>query len=236
MAGAAIALAPAGAALAGPVSASQDGSASQHGAHSQYGPPPVTTPAPPGGFTTIVTTVTVGPAGATIGPLTVDGAALTIVVPAGAFAADVQLTVTAPDLAAIPPQGGATVAAGAGITISQGGAAYPGTFLRPITATFAAPAITAASSVVVWNGTAFVTAPGSATAAGTASVSFDSDPDFAVMTPVTTPPKRVPSATAPVTGVPVLGEGLLAGGLILGGAGGIAASRRRRARASSARD
>jgi hypothetical protein len=203
---------------------------------SQYGPPGVTTPAPEGGFTTIVTTVTIGPEGGTIGPIAVDGVELTITVPDGAFASPVQITVTAPDLATIPPMTGTTVTAGAGITVSQNGALYPGTFLAPITATFASPHITAGSVVTVWNGSSFVTDPSSTSTAGTASVSFDSDPDFAVMTPVTTPPKRVPGATAPVTGVPVLGEGLLAGGLILGGAGGIAASRRRRARASSARD
>src|ERR1700733_13842623 len=35
-------------------------------------PPPVTTPAPPGGFTEVVTTVTITPAGGVVGPVTVD--------------------------------------------------------------------------------------------------------------------------------------------------------------------
>jgi hypothetical protein len=193
----------------------------------------VTAPAPPGGFTAVVTTVTVGPGGGTIGPLTVDGATLTITVPAGAFSSPVQVTVTAPDLAAIPPQSGHTVVAGAGITVGLNGAVFPGTFLKPITATFGSPKITAASDVTVWNGSAFVTDPNSSDSAGSASVSFDSDPDFAVQTPVSSEEEPVPSATVPVTGVPVLGEGIAAGSLILGGAGAIAASRRRRARASA---
>jgi len=58
-------------------------------------PPPITTPAPPGGFSAVVTTQTITPAGGTVGPLLVAGAEVTIHVPPGAFPADVQLTVTA---------------------------------------------------------------------------------------------------------------------------------------------
>lgn len=205
-------------------------------AGSQYGPPAVTTPASQGGFTAVVTTVTIPTTGGTIGPIAVDGAELTISIPPGAFPEPVTITVTAPDLATIPPMAGTTVVAGAGITVGLNGAPYPGTFLKPITATFTSPNITAGSVVTVWNGSSFVTDSGATSTTGTATVSFDSDPDFAVMTPVTTPPRPVPSATVPVTGVPAVGEGLLAGVLILGGAGGIAASRRRRARASSSGD
>jgi hypothetical protein len=145
----------------------------------------------------------------------------------------VTITVTSPNLASIPPMAGTNVVAGAGITVGLNGAPFPGTFLKPLTATFTSPNITAGSVATVWNGSSFVTDPSATSTAGTETVSFDSDPDLAVMTPVTTPPKPVPGATAPVTGVPVVGEGLLAGALILGGAGGIAASRRRRSRPSA---
>lgn len=204
---------------------------------SGYGPPPVSTPLPPGGFSTIVTSVTIGPGGGTVGPLTVDGCIVTTTVPAGAFAMSVQVTITAPDLADIPPQHHRMVVCGAGITISVNGVKFAGTFLKPITAVFGSPNITAASDVTIWNGTSFVTDPNSTESAGSASVSFDSDPAFAVETPISTPPAPVPGATVPVTGKPVLGEGIVAGALILGGAGGIAASRRRRrVRASSAQE
>lgn len=222
MAGAALALAPAGAALAATASGSQ------------YGPPPpVTTPAP-GGFTTVVTTVTIGPAGGTIGPVAVD-ADVTVKVPAGAFATPMQVTLTAPVLSEIPAHAGTTVVAGAGITVSQNGTKYQGTFLKPVTVTFTAPNITAASDVVVWNGSSFVTDPDATATAGAVTVSFDSDPDFAVEAPLSPKAAPVPSATVPVTGKPFVGEGILAGVLILGGAGGIAVSRRR-VRASRARD
>ena len=204
---------------------------------SGYGPPPVATPLPPGGFSTIVTSVTIGPAGGTVGPLTVDGCTTTTTVPAGAFPMPVQVTITAPDLADIPPQHHRMVVCGEGITISVNGVKFAGTFLKPVTTTFGSPNITAASDVVIWNGRAFVTDPNSTATAGGASVSFDSDPAFAVETPISTPPAPVPGATVPVTGKPVLGEGIVAGALILGGAGGIAASRRRRrVRASSAQE
>ena len=201
-------------------------------AGSQYGPPAVIKPASEGGFTAVITTVTIPTTGGTVGPVAVAGAELTVSIPPNAFPQAVTITVTSPDLASIPPMAGTTVTAGAGITVGLNGAPYPGTFLKPLTATFTSPNLTAASVATVWNGSSFVTDPSSTASAGTVTVTFDSDPDFAVMNPVVTPPKPVPSATVPVTGVPVLGEGLLAGLLVLGGAGGIAASRRRRARAS----
>ncbi len=196
-----------------------------------YGPPaPPVSPAP-GGFTAVVTTVTVGPAGGTVGPVDVDGTSTTVTVPAGAFPATVTVTLTAPDLAAITPVGGDSVVNGVGILVDLNGSPYPGTFLKPLTATLDDSKITAASVVVVWNGAAFVTDPDSTDASGVSTVSFDTDPDFAVETPVSAPPTPVPTATVPVTGEPFLGAGIAAGVLILGGAGGILLSRRRRARA-----
>jgi DNA-binding beta-propeller fold protein YncE len=214
--GVAAALGTAGTALAAPA------------ASSGYGPPPVTPPPPPGRFTSVTTTVTVGPGGDTIGPVLVDGTDLTVSVPAGAFPRVVQITITAPDLAVIVPQRGFAVVAGAGILVTLNGSPYPGTFLKPITATFRSSLITASSTVVVWNGSSFVTDPGSTTTPGAATVSFDSDPDFAVESPVSSAKTPVPGATLPVTGKPLLGEGILAGALVMAGAGGVTASRRRR--------
>ena len=196
-------------------------------------PPPVTTPAPPGGFTEVVTTVTITPAGGVVGPVTVDGARVTVYVPAGAFPADVKLTITEPHLPAITPTPGFTVTAGAGIQVTLNGSPYPGTFLKPVTVTFTSPNITASSQVVVWNGSSFVIDPDSTVTAGSASVSFDTDPAFTVQSPNASAAAPVPGATAPTTGEPFLGEGLLAGVLVLGGTGGLVVSRRRRIRAGS---
>jgi len=190
-------------------------------------PPPITTPAPPGGFSAVVTTQTITPAGGTVGPLLVAGAEVTIHVPPGAFPADVQLTVTAPNLGDIPPTPGYTVVAGVGAEITLNGAHYPGTFGAPVTVTITSPKITASSQVVVWNGSSFVNDPNSTTMAGSASVSFDSDPAFAVESPTGHKMATVPGATAPTTGEPFLGEGVLAGILVLGGTGGLVMSRRR---------
>lgn len=196
-----------------------------------YGPPAPPVAVPPGGFTAVVTSVSIGPAGGTIGPVLVDGAELTITIPAGAFPETVQITVTAPDLAGIAPLAGYGDMTGAGILVTLNGAPYPGTFLKPVTATFASAGITAASVVLVWNGTAFVVDANSAATAGHEAVSFDSDPDFAVESPLTTAVTKVPAATTPVTGKPLLGEGILAGLLVLLGTGGVVLSRRRRVRA-----
>jgi hypothetical protein len=191
-------------------------------------PPPITTPAPPGGFSAVVTTQTITPAGGTVGPVMVAGADVLVHVPTGAFSQPVQLTITAPDLAHIPPTPGYKVVAGVGAEVTLNGAHYPGTFAKPVIVIISSPKITASSQVMVWNGSSFVMDPNSTTTAGTAGVGFDSDPAFAVESP-TTPTTPVPGATSPVTGEPFLGEGILAGVLVLGGTGGLVLSRRRRA-------
>lgn len=196
-----------------------------------YGPPPPPVAVPPGGFTAVVTTVSIGPAGGTIGPVQVSGAELTITIPANTFPETVQFTVTAPDLSRITPLSGYNNVSGAGILIMLNGAPYPTTFLKAVTATFTSSGLTPASVALVWNGTAFVTDSDSTSAASSTSVSFDTDPDFILESPISSTVTQVPAATTPVTGKPVLGEGLLAGALILAGAGGVVLSRRRRARA-----
>jgi hypothetical protein len=197
-----------------------------------YGPPPVTTPPPPGAFTAVVTAVSVGPVGAIIGPVEVDGADITVVIPAGAFHDVIEVIITQPVLAAITPPPGSVIVAGVGVRATLNGSPYPGRFPEPISVTFRAPRITASSVVTAWNGRSFVSDPNATTTAGAATVTLDTDPAYAIAAPVTSPVKpetAIPGATTPVTGKPFLGEGILAGALVLAGAGGIAASRRRRA-------
>jgi hypothetical protein len=197
------------------------------GAGRQYGPPPPPAGVP-GGFSTVITSVTIGSGGGTIGPVSANGASVAISVPAGAFSQSVQISVTAPDLAAVPRSAGNTVVAGVGVQVGLDGATYPGAFHKPITATMSSSGITPGSTVYMWNGSAFVPDPAATTSAGTATVSFDSDPQFVVETPVSAEPSEVPSATEPVTGEPFLGEGVAAGGLLVLGSGGFVLARRRR--------
>ena len=70
-----------------------------------YGPPAPGPPKVPGGHCVVVTSQTITPAGGTIGPVTIDGASVTLIVPAGAFPVPVQITLTAPNLCAISTAG-----------------------------------------------------------------------------------------------------------------------------------
>jgi hypothetical protein len=200
-----------------------------------YGPPGPPPPPVPGGYSVVVTSQTViGPAGGTIGPVNINGVAVTLTIPAGAFPVPVQITLTAPDLAAIGTAGffGHSAVAGVGIQVQENGSPYPGTFLKPLTLTMSSSSITSSSIVVVWNGTAFVAESAATVTAGSATVSFDSDPDFAVLAPSGT--GAIPGATTAATGKPFLGEGILAGLLLLLGATGLGYARRRRAVARAA--
>lgn len=197
-----------------------------------YGPS-VPVSGAPGGFAAVVTSRTITPAGGTI-TATVDGALVTLTIPPGAFPVPVQITITAPALAAIGSAGfaGFLAVSGVGIQVEENGSPYPGTFLKPITLTIRSSAITSSSAMVVWNGTAFVSDPGATVSAGTAMTSFDRDPNFAVLSPSGTTGGPIAGATTPMTGEPFLGEGIAAAMLLLlGTAGLILVIRRRRARA-----
>ena len=210
------------------------GSVRAASAASNYGPPP---PAaglvPPGGYSGVITSQTITPAGGTIGRVTVDGATVSLVIPAGAFPVPVQITMTGPDLFAVGSAGtaGYKAVAGVGIQVQENGSTYPGTFLKPLSLTVRSSSITSSSVVMVWNGTAFVTEPDSTFTPGTAVIGFDTDPDFAVMSPLATTATTIPGATSSVTGKPFLGEGILAGLLVALGVTGLAIARRRRVRA-----
>jgi hypothetical protein len=196
-----------------------------------YGPP---APVPPNvsvGYHCAVTSQTITPAGGSVGPVTIDGAAVTVIVPAGAFPVPVQITLCAPELWAAGNAGfrNFKVVAGVDIQVEENGSTYPGTFLKPLTLDMSSSSITASSIVVVWNGTAFVTVPGTTARSGEVTASFDTDPDFAVLTPVSPATTAIPGATSAPTGKPLLGEGILAWVLLLLGASGLAFSGRRRA-------
>ena len=196
-----------------------------------YGPPAPVPQTVPGGYSVVVTSQTITPAGGTIGPVTINGASVTLIVPAGAFPVPVQITVTAPNLGAISTAGfrGFKVVAGEGIQVQENGSTYPGTFLKPLTLVTSSPSITASSILAVWNGTAFVTDPDSTARSGELKASFDTDPDFAVLTPASGATTAIPGATSAVTGKPLLGEGILAAVVLLLGASGLEFARRRRA-------
>jgi len=210
------------------------GSVRAAGAASVYGPvPPAAGAAPPGSYSDVITSQTITPAGGTIGPVTVDGATLTLVIPAGAFPVSVQITITEADLFAVGNAGtaGYKAVAGVGVQVEENGSPYPGTFLKPLTVTIRSSSITSSSVVMVWNGTAFVAEPDSTVTSGGAVVSFDTDPDFAVLSPLATTGTAIPGATKAVTGKPFLGEGILACALIVLGVTGLAVGCRRWARA-----
>jgi len=199
-------------------------------ASSGYGPPAPAAPSVPGGYSAVVTSQTIGPAGGKIGPLSVDGITTALTVPFGAFPASVQITLTAPNLAAVSGAGfaGHRAVAGVGIQVQERGAVYPGTFLKPLSLTMSSSSITASSVVVVWNGSVFVTESSASLAAGSATVTFNHDPNFAVLAPTGTAASTIPGATGATTGKPFLGEALLAGLLVLLGATGLGYARRRR--------
>lgn len=198
------------------------------GAVSQYGPPPPPPPSLPG-FTNVITSVTIGPAGGVIGPVSCDGASFTLPVPAGAFPSPVQITLTCGNLAVLGPHAftGFTLVAALGVTVQLNGALFPGTFLKPLTLTAMDPALNAASVVGLWNGSSFTADSATTSAPGVETVTFDSDPDFGFMSPTVTTKKPVSGATTPVTGKPLMGEGILAGLLLVLGVGGLGVSRRR---------
>lgn len=194
-----------------------------------YGPPPPGVVTPPGGYSAVVTSQTITPAGGIIGPVSVDGGSVTLVIPAGAFPVNVQITLTAPDLAAVGSGGvaGDDAVAGVGIQVQENGVPYPGTFLKPLGLTMRSSSITSSSVVVVWNGSVFVAETGATITPGAATVSFDSDPDFAVLAPRVALLAPIPGATRSMTGEPFVGEGIVAGVLLLLGVGGLARAVRR---------
>lgn len=150
-----------------------------------YGPPPPGGGSPPGGFGSVITSLTISPDGLVIGPVDAGKARLAVAIPANAFPAAVQVTLTAPRFPA-PGRAhvrGYTPVADMGIQVQQNGRPFPGTFAMPLTADFRSSLITPSSIVLVWNGTRFVTDPDATAARGSVTVSFQTSSDFLVFSP-----------------------------------------------------
>lgn len=203
-------------------------------------PPTPSTPTPPGGFTSVALTENITPSGGTFGPFTVDHESIEFHIPAGTFPTDVQLVVTVPNLQEISTQSIDTVLGstnfslvyGIGVSVTENGSPYPGTFAHDITITITDSSISSASKVLEWNGSSFVIDSSATTSSGRATIQISSDPDFVIASP-TTSSTTVPGATTVTTGKPFLGEGLVAGGLGVAGAVGLGVARRRRRAAAS---
>jgi hypothetical protein len=190
----------------------------------------------PGGYSAVVTSRTITPAGGTIGPVRVAGGRATLVIPAGAFPVPVQITLADPKLIALRSAGvtGYRALTGVGIQIQENGVAYPGTSVKPLTLTMRSSSINPSSVVAQWNGRSFVTEADATVARGIATVRFDTHPDFAVLSPAaaTAATAAIRGATGAQTGEPFLGGGILAAVLLALGVGGliIAVRSSRRAR------
>jgi len=158
----------------------------QSPAHAAYGPPPPPTAPPPGGFRSVVASETVDPDGGTLGPFGVNGLQVTLHVPPHAFPSPVQVTITAPDVAALGNAGFPCYLAlgGVGVLIQVNGSTYPGIFRRGVTLDMSSPEISRGDLVVVWDGVRFVPI-GAQEQSDTEALRFDSEDEqyFAVLMP-----------------------------------------------------
>ena len=148
-----------------------------------YGPPPPP-PVAPGGFQAVVTSTTVGPAGATIA-INIGACRASLTVPPGTFSTPVQLTITAPAVREIGNAGhpGYRATCGIGIGITVGGTIYTGAFGHQLTLNITGFAIKDSDRVVVWDGTGFVFVPATVSASGVQFSFTGSGEDFAVIAP-----------------------------------------------------
>lgn len=192
------------------------------------------TPAPggTGAFSTVVSVVNIDGATGGHATATVDGASVTLDVPAGDFTGTVQGVFSAGDLAVIGTGGfGGTAVTAFGVQIDQNGHKLAGPFAKPLTVSVTKNGITTTSVVYIESGNSFAKASGWTTSTGHATGSITTDPDFLIDTPAaaaTSVGAAIPGATTPTTGKPFLGEGL--GAAVLAAIGGFGALRWRRQR------
>lgn len=196
-----------------------------------YTPPPRTVV--PGGFTAVVTSQIIGPAGGTKNISLGNGVQLEIDIPAGTFTQNVVFTIFTPNLISIGNGGVNNYHAVAGLRfiVTEGSSLYSGNFNHSIIFSLISTNITTSSKVVIWNGSSFVIYNNATVSNGKAIISVDSDPDFAVLSPNVVSPV-IPSSTTVTTGEPFFGEELLAGLLLLLGAGSLLLVARKRRRAT----
>jgi hypothetical protein len=164
--------------------------ASSEMAFASYGPPPPPPPVP-GGFSCVVTSQTVGPAGKLIGPLGLTGLVATIVVRRGTFRRPVQITITQPFATTGACQGGPGIGnagfrgyrtiGGVGILVQRGGVTLHGFFRKPLIVQLTSASISRSSLIVVWNGRHFVIVRSARVRNGLATVGVDINSDFAVL-------------------------------------------------------
>jgi hypothetical protein len=148
-----------------------------------YGPPPPP-PVAPGGYQAVVTSTTVGPAGASI-VINIGACRATLTVPPGTFSTQVQLTITAPNVREIGNAGhpGYRAICGIGIGITVNGTIYTGTFGHQLTLTITGFAVKHGDRVVHWNGTNFAFVPATVSSIGVQFSFTGSGEDFAVLAP-----------------------------------------------------
>jgi hypothetical protein len=149
-----------------------------------YGPIPPPPPVP-GGYFRVVTSVTIGPAGGTVGPVRIDGVRYRLRVPRGTFPIQVQITLTAPEVGQIGNAGFLNERAfsGIGVLIQVNGQTFSGRFGRSLSLRMSSLGINARILVVVWNGRRFVTAHRVTGGGHTKTVLFSSEreQDFALL-------------------------------------------------------
>jgi len=151
-------------------------------AQAAYVPPPTSTP-PPGGYTAVVTSVTVGPAGARIGPVRIEGLLVTLTIPPGTFTTQVQITLTAPNLHGVIEPGFRAIG-GVGVLIEVNGKPYTGSFGHQLTLDISGAGINSRDHLAAWNGKTFQPV-GAIVSGDTVQVSFRaSAADFVVLAPV----------------------------------------------------
>jgi hypothetical protein len=157
-----------------------------------YGPASFSAGTVPGGFSCVVTSQTVGPAGKLIGPIRVGGLEARVAIRRGTFPVQVQVTINEPDGAGSGCSGGLGIGdggfrgfravGGVGILIQHNGSAYIGTLSAPISVRLSSAQVGSSSLVVVWNGKDFVPAPASV-GPGSATIGVLGSGDYVVLSP-----------------------------------------------------
>ena len=110
------------------------------------------------GIPSVITSVTVGPAGAEIGPVEIDGCKVSLTVPPGTFKTQVQISLTAPSVTGVGNGGhpGYRAVCGAGVLVTVNGKPYTGAFGHALTLNISGFEIRPGDRVAVWNGKNFV--------------------------------------------------------------------------------
>lgn len=208
-----------------------------HAASGGYGPAPPSNGAP-GGFTVVAASKQIGPGGGSLSA-TVNGKAVTVTVPPGAFRSTEDVVVTAPDIGVVQGAlttlgfGGFNAVAGVGVAVlDTNGSKVTGSFAAPIQVTINGNGLGASGEKVLsLTGPASATTLSASMGSSAVTAAITSDPNLVVINPAPTAGSgTVPGATRAFTGKPFTGERDLA--LALGALGitaiGVGAVRRRR--------